>query len=242
MKAKLLSLLLAGLMSAPGNVSAKAIVADGISFSPDRPVKVAVFRPDVSVGSLSVGGVAEPSVEWTANARKFMADALKKSQAARANSVIFVAEPQGADRNLLADYTALFRAVSDAIITHKMFPGNKLPTKKDRFDWTMGEGTAQLRTLAGDADYGLFFYTYDAYGTDGRKAAQILGAVLGFGVMQAGVHVGYAGLVDLKSGHVVWFNTDVAMGGDVREADGAEKRVSQLLRGFPGTAPEPEAK
>ncbi len=233
-------LFLALAMLVPGAASAKAIVAEGVRFSPDRPVKVAVFRPEVSVGALSIGGVDQPSVEWTTNARKFMADALEKSQAARANKIVFVADPTGEDRVLIADYTALFRAVSDAIITHKMFPGNKLPTKKNRFDWTMGAGTSQLRALAGEADYGLFFYTYDAYGTADRKAAQILGAVLGFGLMPAGVHVGYAGLVELKSGKVVWFNTDVSMGGDVRTPDGATKRVSQLLRGFPGTAPEPE--
>ena len=50
----------------------------------------------------------------------------------------------------------------------------------------------------------------------------------------AGVHTGYAGLVDLRTGELVWLNADRQMGGDVRDAEGADKRVRQLLEGFPG--------
>jgi hypothetical protein len=50
----------------------------------------------------------------------------------------------------------------------------------------------------------------------------------------AGVHKGFAGLVDLRTGELVWLNADMQMGGDVRDADGADKRVRQLLEGFPG--------
>ena len=51
--------------------------------------------------------------------------------------------------------------------------------------------------------------------------------------MPAGIHVGYSGLVDLNTGDIVWFNTDLAMGGDPREPEGATKRVGQLMEGFP---------
>ena len=50
----------------------------------------------------------------------------------------------------------------------------------------------------------------------------------------AGVHKGFAGLVDLRTGELVWLNADMQMGGDVRDAEGAGKRVRQLLEGFPG--------
>lgn len=54
-----------------------------------------------------------------------------------------------------------------------------------------------------------------------------------------GVHKGFAGLVDLHTGDLVWLNADMQMGGDVRDADGAQKRVGQLLAGFPGRPAEP---
>jgi hypothetical protein len=58
-----------------------------------------------------------------------------------------------------------------------------------------------------------------------------------FGVpVSVGVHTGYAGLVDLHTGELVWINADMRMGGDVREADGADKRIRELLNGFPARA------
>jgi len=219
---------------APAAAAAKAIVKDGFSLPDSRPATIAVFRPDVEVGSLGVGGVPETNADWTTDARKYLAVALAQSQKTQRHKIVILNEPGAKVATAHAEYRALFRAVSGAVMQHKMFPGNRLPTKKDRFDWTMGPGVAALAPMTGNADYGLFFYTYDQYGTDSRKAAQIMGLLLGGGLMPAGVHIGYAGLADLKTGDIVWFNTDVAMGGDVRTAAGAAKRVDQLLRGFPG--------
>jgi len=55
--------------------------------------------------------------------------------------------------------------------------------------------------------------------------------------LQAGVHQGYAGLVDLKTGDLVWFNLDPLSGGDPRDAEGAAKRVRELLTAFPTSGP-----
>ena len=53
--------------------------------------------------------------------------------------------------------------------------------------------------------------------------------------VKSGEHAGYAGLVDLRTGDLLWLNADAAMGGDVRDADGAIKRIGQLLEDFPGS-------
>ncbi|ANY19945.1 hypothetical protein A6F68_01429 [Tsuneonella dongtanensis] len=198
---------------------------------PAGEVKVLVFRPNVSVGEQTTGGMNQPSVEWTEAAKGHLLAALQKEQSARGTTLVLVPELEGEQNRLVADYTALFRTVAEAAFQHKMFPGNRLPTKKKEFDWTLGAEAERLKALGGD--YGLFFFTYDSYGSTGRKVAQILGAVMGFGLMSSGVHVGYAGLVDLSSGDLVWLNADLSMGGDVRTADGAEKRVAQLLEEFP---------
>ena len=77
------------------------------------------------------------------------------------------------------------------------------------------------------------------YGSTGRKILQVV-ALLGPGIaVKSGEHKGAAGLVDLKTGDVVWLNADFAMGGDPREADGADKRVGQLLEEFPGSVAKP---
>ena len=198
---------------------------------PAGEARILVFRPDIAVGAQTTGGMNEPNAEWTRAARANLVAALVKAPAMQGNRVTIAPEPTDSRDAVLDDYTALFKTVAQAAFSHKMFPGNRLPTKKSDFDWTLGEGAAALRPLGGD--YGLFFFTYDSYGSTGRKVAQILGAVMGLGLMSSGVHIGYAGLVDLKTGDLVWLNADTGIGGDPRDAAGADKRMAQLLEDFP---------
>jgi hypothetical protein len=209
----------------------KSAIKEGFALPKEGPVRVVVFRPDVQVGEQSTGGLNEPNADWTKEAREALNTALEKEMKARSGEMKLMPDLNGDDATVMSDYRNMFKALANAAITHKLFPGNRLPTKKEAFDWTMGSGAAKLGELGG-GDYGLFFYTYDSYGSAGRKAAQAVGMILGFG-MTSGVHIGYAGLVDLKSGDLVWINADVKMGGDVRDAEGAAKRIAQLLEDFP---------
>ncbi|PTS80521.1 hypothetical protein DBR17_10675 [Sphingomonas sp. HMWF008] len=220
----------------PSAVSAqeRSAVRAGFAFPTDHPVNIVVYRPEVHVGTLTSGGLDEANADWTATARGLIADALKANDKVAGAKLIFADEPEGDDGVYFAEYRALFSAVAEAIQVHKLFPGNRLPTKKETFDWTLGDGAARLGKMAG-ADYALFLTTHDAYGSSGRKTAQIFGAMFGVAIVP-GVHIGYAGLVDLKTGDVIWFNADPQMGGDVRTPEGAAKRVQQLLDGLPGRA------
>ena len=201
---------------------------------PAGEARILVFRPDIAVGAQTTGGMNEPNADWTRTARANLLVALVKAPAMQGNRVTIAPEPTDSRDAVLDDYTALFKTVAQAAFSHKMFPGNRLPTKKSDFDWTLGEGAAALKPLGGD--YGLFFFTYDSYGSTGRKVAQVLGLLLGGGLIPAGVHVGYAGLVDLKTGDLVWLNADTGIGGDPRDAAGADKRMAQLLEDFPRKA------
>ena len=49
----------------------------------------------------------------------------------------------------------------------------------------------------------------------------------------AASQVGYASLVDLKTGQVVWFNHLLRGTGDLREAKAADETFDALLKGFP---------
>lgn len=214
----------------------RSAVRPGFAFPTDHPVSIVVFRPDVTVGSLSTGGVSEPNADWTASARKLIADAMRAHASIAGARLVFRDEdPTGDDGAYLAEYRSLFKAVALAIQTNRLFVGARLPTKRDKFDWSLGDGTARIGRMT-SADYALFFYTQDQYGTAGRKTAQIFGALMGVAIVP-GIHIGYAGLVDLKTGDVIWLNADPQMGGDVRTPEGATKRVGQLLDGFPGMAP-----
>lgn len=200
--------------------------------------KILLMRPTMRVGEQSTGGMFEPNADWTDQARANMGVALDELQRSLGNEVIVAPPVYGEDARVLNEHMALFAAVSQAVIQYQFFVGNRLPSKKrdnkaEVFDWSLGKGVASLPGAEG-ADYALFIYNRDVYGSTGRKMLQLVGALAGVGV-SSGEHVGYAGLVDLKTGDLLWLNADAQMGGDVREQDGAEKRIRQLLEDFPGS-------
>lgn len=221
----------------------RTAVKQDFELSANSGKKILLFRPAVSVGAQSTGGLFEPNADWTDKARANIEAALAKRQASLGNTIVPAPEAYGEQARLAEEYSNLFGAVARAVVSYQFFVGNRLPTKKRDnkagvFDWSMGEG---VRNLPGaeNADYALFIYNKDAYGSTGRKLLQVV-ALLGPGIaVKSGEHLGYAGLVDLKTGDLLWLNADGQMGGDVRETDGAEKRVSQLLEEFPGSVAKP---
>jgi hypothetical protein len=107
----------------------------------------------------------------------------------------------------------------------------KLPTKNERLDWSMGEAVKPMKAKTG-ADYALFTWIRDSYASGERKAAMIAMALLG-AISTGGEQVGYASLVDLNTGRIVWFNDLQRMSGDLRDPQAANETVETLLKGFP---------
>lgn len=221
------------LLCASGHAQEKGAVRAGFSAEALRGQKIVLLRPSVWVGSQSTGGMAEPNGDWTEQARGLLDGELKVHLSGLNNEILAEPELSGDDALALSEHKALFSSVASAVVNYQFFKGNRLPTRKNKpFDWTLGTGTKRLSELTG-ARYGLFIETHDEYGSFGRKAFQLLAAgLVGVGV-KSGVHRGYAGLIDLETGELMWLNADEAMGGDVREADGMKKRVSQLLEDLP---------
>ncbi|WP_070158116.1 hypothetical protein [Sphingobium phenoxybenzoativorans] len=213
---------------------------EGFALKPGT-VRIMLMRPVIQVGAQSTGGMYEPNADWTEQARNYIAASLQDAQSQLGNEVTGYSEAASGEGPAVTQYSHLFSTVADSVIEYQFFAGNRLPTKKrdKRFDWAVGPGIASLKSLEG-ADYALFITTHDEYGSTGRKVLQIFAAMGGVSVT-SGVHVGHAGLVDLKTGELVWLNADRQMGGDVRTPEGAQKRVKQLLEGFPGKPVEAAA-
>lgn len=215
--------------------SRQSLTKEAFVFPAAGQVHVVLFRPDVSVGEQSTGGLDQPNAGWTEQAREQLTAALGKAQAERNIELKLMPELTGDDAKIMSDYRKLFKTVADSVIKHRLFGLDPLPTKEEKFDWTLGEGASQLGTLGG-GEYGLFFYTLDSYESGSRKMARLLTPNMGGGMgaeQPSEVNMGYAGLVDLKSGDLVWINVDVKMAGDVRTTEGASLRITELLDGFP---------
>ena len=211
--------------------SRQSLTKEAFAFPAAGQVRVVLFRPDVSVGEQSTGGLDEPNAGWTEQAREQLTAALGKAQAERNIELKLMPELAGDEAKLMSDYRKLFKTVADSVIKHRLFGLDPLPTKEEKFDWTLGEGASRLGALGG-GDYGLFFYTLDSYESGSRKMARLLASTMG-AEQPNETNMGYAGLVDLKTGDLVWINVDVKMAGDVRTSEGASLRITELLDGFP---------
>jgi hypothetical protein len=213
----------------------KNFSAEGYTLPADKPVSIVLMRPDVEVGLLNVGGVAEPNADWTRAARASLQSALVANQKARGIAVSQMPEQQDAAAGLIADYEALHYAVASSIARYK-YGGANLPTKKGVFDWTLGPGASELGRYA-QGNYALFLYSRDNFASDGRKAMQVaglIGCVIGFCFIPGGgEHIAFASLVDLKTGNIVWFNVLSGSAGDIRTATGAQSMVDRLMQSMP---------
>lgn len=208
-------------------------VSDSGFRAPEGNYKLLVLQPDISVGVITAGGAFEFREDWTEQAKRNVVKSLTAQQAKRGGQIKVAAtrEDTGADPALVADLVWLHTAVGQAVAMHKFAPF-PLPTKKDRFDWTLGSRAVEFG-VATNYEYALFLHAQDSFSSGGRVALQIAGMLscgLGVCVMPAGgSQAAFASLVDLKTGQVVWFNTLGSSVGDIRTPEGADKMVSTLL-------------
>lgn len=220
-------LLLAALNAVPAWAQSKNLAPD---FS-QRPAssKLVVVPVDVELFSISAGGVQEPKADWTQAATLHFNASLKAKANLLGNNVSNMKE---SELDEYAELSALHGAVATSIFVYHMFGGaGGLPTKDGKLLWSMGDAVKDLRDKTG-ADYALFTWVRDSYASAERKAAMVALALLGVGI-SGGAQIGYASLVDLKTGQVVWFNNLARGFGDLRDEKSALETVEALLKGFP---------
>jgi len=190
--------------------------------------RLVIAPADIELYSISAGGVQEPKANWTEAAQKhFKAALLARSGQLGANA----SQLDEAELDEFAELIALQRAVAEAVFVHHTGMGMKLPTKNERLDWSLGDAVKPLKAKTG-ADYALFTWIRDSYTSGERKAAMIAMALLG-AISTGGEQTGYASLVDLNTGRIVWFNDLRRMSGNLREQGPADETVEALLKGFP---------
>lgn len=199
-----------------------------------RPIapgaRVLLMKPDIECSAVLASGLVEPNAAWTAQAERHVEAALRDLvQERQAQVVTYEAASLTPDREARhRELLRLYEAVAVSMVTRQA-----IPTASTRTTWTLGPG---VRDIAADfdADYALFIVLRDQYETAGRIATRVTAAVFGIGTTPA-VQQGFASLVDLETGDIVWFNRLFSQTGDLREADEARESVERLLEGCPVT-------
>ena len=192
--------------------------------------RVILMPPDIRYYLLTAGGLPEPQAEWTRSAQDNFTNATRNFAQSIGTDLTILDEDDIGETEI--EYERLHSAVGMTILDHH-FGMTKLPSKGGGqiFDWSLGPGISALAEQH-HADYALFVYYRDYQATGGRVAFAILAAAAG-GYMQTGSEHGFASLVDLRTGDVVWFNVVGAGSGEMRQEQGAAAAVNTLFRNIP---------
>jgi len=227
-------LLLAGCSSGPGYKLHYTLKEDPKA----RPIKRAVLLPvDVDVSELTLGGSMEEVPEWSQKAE----DNVRKA-------VLFVRDPdenkvfvrhvdssslEPDEQKKLEEHLALFTMVASNALWTELPGNNAWQFKQAHFDYTIGDGMSFLKDKY-DIDAGLIVIGEDVISSSGRKTAAVVGAVFGVGIPM-GYTLLIGGLVDFKTGDILWLNHVVQAGAlDLREPEDARNFAMSLMSGYPG--------
>lgn len=195
--------------------------------------RIVIMPVDVELSELSAAGIPVPKADWTETAHTHVNKALTAAMQQRSATIVNDASDTrtaALDRDQL-QLIKLHGAVGRSILLHQFEAPTKLPTKSDTFNWTLGPDARLLKEAYG-ADFALFTHVRDSYSSSGRVAVIIFAAILGVSV-QGGQQLGFASLVDLNSGQIVWFNRLARNEGDLRTAEPATTSIDLLLKDFP---------
>jgi hypothetical protein len=190
--------------------------------------RIVLMPPDIRYYLLTAGGVPEPNAEWTEAAQENFLKALEGySESIGANTKVI-------DKTNLSEDEIRYETLHSAVgltLLNNYFGMMKLPSKAGTFDWSLGPDISSIGKNH-NADYALFVYYRDYQASGGRVAFSILAAAAGVAV-PVGFEQGFASLVDLKTGDIVWFNVVNAGSGELRDEAGAVTAVNTLFRDMP---------
>lgn len=197
---------LAGCASGPAQKLHHRVVEGELSLS-ETHQKLLLLPLSVDVKELSVGGVNDADPEWTDRARQHINAALVDSGPYQGKlEIVSLPQLSNAEQTVLDEHIALFDIVGGAAAAHTML-GPGVPAwkhKSEHFDYTIGPGLAFLREKTG-ADKALVLFGEDVVSSSGRKAAFVVAAAFGVGIPMGHSFL-IGGLLDLKSGDVLWLN------------------------------------
>ena len=216
-----------GIISGCTMTSTASQQVDNLESVNENP-KIILMPPDIRYYLLTAGGVAEPHAEWTEAAKKNFTVAVSDFADSIGTDLKIIDEKDLSQAEIA--YEELHSAVGYTILANH-FGINKLPTKGETFDWTLGPDISSIADDH-DADYALFVFYRDEQASGGRVAMAVLSAAL-YGYTDTGSENGFASLVDLRTGDIVWFNVVHDGGGELRDPEGAHAAVKTLFKDIP---------
>lgn len=198
------------------------------------PKKVVVIPVSVRMYEVTAGGVEEEVPEWSTQAEANVHKAVS-ALLAKTAGIQEVAMPHlsASERAIIDEHMALYKLVANTV------PNSGLHHKLRRFDYGIGPGLNAVLARTG-ADAVLMVYGNDYASTAGRKTKAVLGKIPIVNIFTGGeVQLGHSfvhlGFIELKSGDLLWMNSEFRQGSsNLRDYDDAEDLIAAIFKWYPG--------
>jgi len=217
-------------------IAPQTAAADAVAPRPGAK-RIVMLPVEFTVYQKSVAGI-EAVPDWTETAKFALGDAaIKMLQKDDRFQVVALPEFDGETQGLLREHVEFFKIIGNTVTSLLQYGGKAWAEKKTNFDYTVGDGLGFLAEAAA-ADYAFLIAGAQIAQTGGAAFLEFLAAAAGAYGGGGGTFV-FAGIVDLHSGDVKWFNHRSGAqvfgmtGTDVRKPDTALEVVTQMFSGFP---------
>jgi hypothetical protein len=241
---------LAGAVLIAGCATQDTSINKSLSRQSDRPLprRILLAQPDIRVHEVSTGGVIEKVDEWS---NKASDEAAKSLEALAQSTNMFELVPPSklsdAQRATLEQYSALYILVAGSASLAQRSPYAAWKDRAADFDYTLGPG---LSGVAGEQklDAVVFVVGTDHISSAGRKAAMVVGvlaaAFTGVMIIPSSIPSFLtAGVVDMRTGDVLWFSTETRAGADdLRDPAVLKSVIDGLFKTYPGAVKTADAK
>jgi hypothetical protein len=236
MRKLLLALLLVSLLA--GCASSRTYTAAHNGEPPATPKKILLLPPEVRMLEVTAGGIAEIVEEWSKKANENLIAALKER--VRTKQMFEIVEMPALspeEQEILDQHTAMYEVVASNAYQFGMLRDDSWTERSKELNYTVGSG---LRFLADEtgADAALFIVGFDSVSTTGRRLLFVVTTIMfGLPVIPPGLSYVAAGLVDLRSGKLLWQSYDYGIGRlDLRDPADVQSLTASVLETYPNGA------
>jgi len=212
------------------------------------PRTVLLANPELIVEELSAGDVEEKVKDWSDEASQKSARLIRAlAKENRAFDIVDDTRLSPTEKTALQQHSALYDRMLASINSSRFSSNPEWKQRVASFDYTLGPGMRDIAARSG-ADAVLFVIGNEHVSSGGRKARMaggvlmgiLLGATTGvavFSVPGAGVSFLSLGLVDMRTGDLLWVSADYKGGGiNLRNEQDLKSVLAQLFATYPGLA------
>ena len=201
--------------------------------NPTLPKKVVVLPVNIEVIEVSAGGVEEKVPDWSKEASESVFKALSAAIGKQGLKEMTAPQFTGASATNVDEHLALYKLVVNT--ASRLGWRHKIR----RFDYSIGPGLREIVDNAG-VDVAVMVYGRDYVSTAGRKARAVAGNIPIVNIFtgpapQLGHSFIHVGVVDLRTGDLLWMNSNYREGGtNLRDLNDATKMVNTIFKWYPG--------